>query len=80
MSAGLRLMITQSGGVVGVFGGESRREILHPLSRVQDDEPEKKQRQDCLCFENAQSGAVFGVLGSHSCYADFPISAENVGG
>jgi hypothetical protein len=38
ISAGLRLMITQSGEVFGVFGVESRREILHPASRVQDDE------------------------------------------
>jgi hypothetical protein len=67
-------MITQSGEV---FGAESRREILRC---AQDDELKKEHRQDCPCYENAQSGVVFGVLRSHSCYADFPVFAENIGG
>jgi hypothetical protein len=66
----LRLMITQRGDV---FGAASRRQILHPLSPVQDDEPKKEHRQDCQCYEYTQSGLVFGVLGSHSCYADFSV-------
>jgi hypothetical protein len=28
----------------------------------------------------AQRRVVFGVLGSHSCYADFSVFAENSGG
>jgi hypothetical protein len=32
-----------------------------------------------LRFMITQSGAVFGVARSHSCYADFSVSAKTLG-
>jgi hypothetical protein len=56
--------------------GKSKRAGKPPALQLQE------HRQDCLPHRGimiAQSGTVFGVPPSHSCYADFPVSAENIG-
>jgi hypothetical protein len=58
--------------------GKSKRAGKPPALQRQLQE----HRQDCLPHRGiiiAQSGTVFGVPPSHSCYADFPVSAENIG-
>jgi hypothetical protein len=44
------------------------------VTASRDGERRKEHGQDCLCEEKrTDRGAVFGVLCSHSCYADFSL-------